>query len=59
MWSKTFLFTGVNTEDIKKEIFKLIENKSSYVLDIPVIKDNDDIFADFKNPFKSSLFPNG
>ena len=61
--AKTFCFTAVNTEDIKKEIFKL-SNKASQVLDIPVkaVQDNVDIFADFlceniNSAFKYYLFP--
>ena len=47
--AKTFRFTEVNVEDIKKEILKLNKNKASQVLDVPVkvIKDNGDIFAGF------------
>ena len=61
--AKTFCFTDVNTEDIKKEIFKL-NSKASQVLDISVkaVQDNVDIFANFlceniNSAFKYYLFP--
>ena len=60
---KTFRFSNVNIEEIKKDILKLDKNKASLHSDIPIkiIKENLDIFTDFlctniNSSFKSSSF---
>ena len=51
-YDSLFLFTGIDKEEILKEILNLDASKACQDTDVPtkVFKENPDIFADFSHP---------